>query len=219
MNELLLRNQLKLIPESGAQKQQAHQLHRRAGYCGCCDARLDPVSDIKIEQGEAFIERPPGAVVLPQDDSVGLMLELLLDSPPLDEVKHFIIAVHTDCAVLKACRDGCGDDKPHTKRYLKRLDEVRTKVMGKAEAQGWTGDKERILKELEKESLLQSIDNVLALPVVQKAIAEGKLKVHGWLLDTATRAIYAMNPETREFELWVTMQEAAKGLNVSSNGR
>jgi len=200
MKELLLRHKLAMAPESSAPPDYHHQM---VVYLGCADRRLKPEEHLKFQPGEAFYLRNPGALVHPQDENIEVMVEALLESPPHDKLKHLIISVHTDCLILKACRDGCGD-KISRRRYVKKhLNNVHHEVMKEAKTKGWGNDPAKVLKELEKKSLLQSLANLETLPVVQKAIVEGNLKIHGWLLDTHTRNIYAMNPDTQEFELWV----------------
>lgn len=190
-------------------------------YFGCIDARLDPIDDIGIEKGKALIFRNIGALVLkdehaagkldrksvlangniPQNASIGAALEFFLDHLPTEPgmVKHIVISGHTDCGGLKACQYGvCNPQDHYLLLYLESLKDVRAKVMEEAKAKGW--DDVQILHALEKESVRQSMANLLTYPVVRQAIAEGRLEIHGWVIDTATQRISEMNPKTQEFE-------------------
>lgn len=207
-------------------------------YIGCVDARLDPIDDIGIEKGKALIFRNIAALVLkddqpgtaridrdsvlatgeiPQNVSVGAVLEFFLNHIPAEpgKTKHIVISGHTDCGGLKACQHGTGDAPDHhLPLYLENLKGVRQKVMAEAKDKGW--DNEQILHELEKESVRQSVANLMTYPVVRHAVEEGRLEIHGWVLDTATQRITEMNPKTREFGP-MTTKPPERG--VKSGGR
>jgi carbonic anhydrase len=170
-------------------------------YIGCPDARLDPVSDIGIEQGNALIFRNIGALVLRENPSMGAVLEYFLHHLPPGQngVKHIVVAGHTDCGGLKACQHGCRDEHDHyLPQYLESLNPVRARVMAEAKAQKWND--EQILHALEKESVRHSLGNLMDYSVVEQAVKSGWLELHGWVIDTATKSISEMNPKTREFE-------------------
>jgi carbonic anhydrase len=170
-------------------------------YFGCVDARLDPVSDIGIEQGSALIFRNIGALVLRENASMGAVLEYFLHYLPQNDsrVKHIVVAGHTDCGGLKTCQQGCRD--PHDfflPQYLESLSPVRARVMEAAKTHKWND--EQTLHALEKESVRNSLGNLMDYSVVTQAVNEGWLELHGWVIDTATKSINEMNPKTREFE-------------------
>jgi carbonic anhydrase len=202
-------------PNLAPQKHQPDML-----YIGCIDARLDPITDIGIPKGKALIFRNIGALVskdehgrdtldseaamsggeIPQNVSIGAAVEFFLHHIPLEhgKVKHIVIAAHTDCGGLKACQHAAyGDQDHHLPLYLKCLEEVRTKVMDDANFNGW--DNAQVLEALEKESVRQSMANLLSYPVVRNAIDQGKLELHGWIIDTTTQHISEMNLQTLGF--------------------
>lgn len=183
-------------------------------YIGCVDARLDPVDDIGIEKGKALIFRNIGAIVLhddpkenaatdhlPQNASIGAVLEFYLNHLPAPDgqVKHIVVSGHTDCGGIKACLDAPhtpGDH--HLAHYLDTLQSVRARTLQEAAAKNW--DEEQILHALEKESVRQSMANLRTYGCVQRALDEGRLELHGWIIDTATQHIHEMNLATLEFE-------------------
>lgn len=188
-------------------------------YVGCIDARLDPIEDIGIEKGRALIFRNIAALVLKDDSgdavdaktalatgeisqntALGAALEFFLRHIPLEpgHIKHIIVSGHTDCGGIKACRIQAGKHDHYLPRYLQNIADVRRHVLEQAEAQHW--DEEDILHAMEKEAVRQSMANLQTYPVVREAMSKGTLQLHGWILDTATRRISEMNPETLEFE-------------------
>ncbi len=190
-------------------------------YIGCVDARLDPIDDIGIEKGKSLIYRNIGALVLenkhtnaelngglvqgnldiPENMSMGATLEFFLGRLPLakEKLKHIVVSGHTDCGGIKACCEGVyNQDEPYLKRYLENLSGVRQRIMAAAAANRW--NQEKTLHALEEESVRQSIDNLQTYPSVKIAIAEGRLKIHGWVINTATQRIEEMDLVTRQFQ-------------------
>ena len=183
--------------------------HPEMLYIGCIDARLDPIDDIGIGKGKALIFRNPAALVLPhrpdkdatpRNLGVGASLEFFLTRFPHEsgKVRHVVVSGHTDCGGLKACQHGkFGKDDYYLPIYMESLQVVRDNVMAKAKKEGW--DDAKILQELEKGSVRQSIANLLTYPMVAQAMKEGKLQIHGWVIDTATQRISEMDNNTLEF--------------------
>ena len=170
-------------------------------YIGCPDARLDPVSDIGIEQGNALIFRNIGALVLRENASMGAVLEYFLHHlpPSASRLKHIVVSGHTDCGGIKACQHGCHEARDHyLPQYLESLSPVRARIMEEAKTQKWND--EQTLHALEKESVRHSLGNLMTFPMVAREVNAGRVELHGWIIDTATKSIAEMNPKTREFE-------------------
>jgi carbonic anhydrase len=206
-------------------------------YIGCIDARLDPINDIGIEKGKALIFRNIGALVpkdqrkrgeklnrdailgseIPASAGIGATLEFFLNHLPdkPGKVKHIVVGGHTDCGGLQACQHGvAGEYDYYLPLYLDALKDMRAAVMKEAEAKAW--DSEEILRALEEGSVRQSMTNLLTYPAVCKAIEDGRLEIHGWVINTASQRIKEMNPKTWEFEPMpparVTARGTAKGV-------
>ena len=75
---------------------------------------------------------------------------------------------------------------------------MRARVKERARAEAW--DNARLEHAFEEESVRQSMDNLRSYPIIGQAITEGKLDIHGWIINTATQRILEMNPETLAFE-------------------
>ena len=228
MNKIRLRQEHAIMPP----RRNPSEHRPKMLYIGCVDARLDPIKDIGIGRGEALIFRNIGAIVLkdafgenvsasplhpdsseiPSNTSIGAVLEFFLHHIPSEkgEVKHVVISGHTDCGGMKACLQGLqGGHDHYLPLYLESLDGVRKKVMDAAQENGW--DNAQALHALEEESVRNSIKNLQTYPAVSKAIKEGKLAIHGWVINTATQRISEMNPETLQFEPMVQQQDIQHG--------
>ncbi len=218
MDKIRLRQELGVWPSAATPPEHRPEIL----YIGCVDARLDPIDDIGIDKGKALIFRNIGALVrrnesatsadsVPPSASIGAVLEFFLNHIPAApaQVKHIIISGHTDCGGLQACQhNACGEHDHYLPLYLDSLKSVRAKVMAEAKIKGWNDAD--ILHALEKESVRQSVANLLTYPVVQRALDDGLLEIHGWVIDTATQRIAEMNPATLEFE---PMAERAQDKN------
>lgn len=176
-------------------------------YIGCLDARLNINSDVGIPDGKALILRNVGALIpshkgndeLAHDVSIGAALEFYLNRIPekSGRIKHIVVAGHTDCGGIKACHQGCGSKNHDLPLHLGTLHDIRYEVQKRAESNNWSDNES--LRELEKESVRQSVANLMSYPVVKKAVEDGKVEIHGWLINTASKRISEMNPETKEF--------------------
>jgi carbonic anhydrase len=166
---------------------------------GCVDARLNIMSDIGIPSGKAIVFRDIAALVAgthgdddPEHLSEAAVLEFAIN---VMKVKHVVVMGHTDCGGIRSCLED-SDDKniAHIKKYLAPLAEVREQVI----AQG--GDQQTQARAMEQAAVRQSVTNLRTYEVVQKAEKAGKIKLHGWVVNTATKLISEMTPETGEFQ-------------------
>ena len=154
---------------------------------GCVDARIR-TTDLGIPDGKALIERNIAALIPPKsDDKDSLATEAILEFAISGKrVKDIVVMGHTDCGGVKGCLCGtCGfhsDGTPFemnaVEKYLEPLHPVRDKVRAEHETL------EAQQAALEQATIRQSYANLMTYPVVQKAVEEGRLKVHGWLIHT-----------------------------------
>lgn len=179
-------------------------------YIGCSDARIN-VHDIGFEDGEALIFRNIAALVLPtayqqssaaeaqamresgtipESVSLGAVLEFFINELPSPQVgvKHIVISGHTQCGGIRACYQGVSGRNPHLSHYLSALEAIKEKVV---QAMPGAAEEEK-LRALEEESVRQSVRNAMSYDVVREAVESGKVQLHGWVLNTATKRIMEM---------------------------
>jgi carbonic anhydrase len=163
---------------------------------GCVDARLDPIADLGIPKGKALIYRNIAALVhgkQGQDDNSHMSEEAALEfAVNVMGVKHIVVMGHTDCGGIQASLDGTHDHKS-IHAYLKSLDAVRDGVV----AQG--GDASAQARAMEEAAVCQSMQNLRSYEVVQRAFSEGRLQLHGWVINTASGIISEMDHITGAF--------------------
>lgn len=186
-------------------------------YIGCIDARLDPINDIGIPKGKALIFRNIAALVrkangpmmgkvneddvfatgeIPESTSMGAALEFFINHlpPPEDGIKHIVVSGHTNCGGIRACLHGA--TKPVDKylpTYLSALKDVRSDVLARHAGHS----EEDQLHALEQASVRQSVENLMSYEVVKRAVEEGRVQLHGWVIDTATQKIQEMDSQGR----------------------
>lgn len=170
-------------------------------YIGCIDARLDPVDDIGIEQGKALIYRNVGAVVAGLDEqgnplhlSEAASVEFAVN---VMKVRHIVVSGHTSCGGMDACLRGeMTDQMKLIAEYLKPLEDLRNDVV----AHHTHENHDTRARILEERAVRQSLKNLLTYPFVKEAVDAGRLWLHGWVIDTATKHISELNQKTGQFQ-------------------
>lgn len=167
---------------------------------GCVDARLNPKIDIGIPDGGAIIHRNIAAMVRSRPDpgdiagtGVAASLEFAIN---VMNVKHIVVMGHTDCGGIRAClEDNHTHDTQSIRKYLTPLEPVRDDVV----AHG--GDITAQARAMEQAAVRQSVDNLMTYEVVQEALGDGRVDIHGWVINTATKRIMALDIKTGVFSL------------------
>ena len=155
---------------------------------GCVDARL-AIQDIGIPYGKALIYRNIAALVAGMQAGVRLGEAAALEfAVNVLHVHDIVVMGHTECGGIRACLDGA-EGKPHIRNYLSPLQSVRERVI----ADG--GDFDAQARAMEKAAVRQSVENLRSYEAVSSAEAAGRLALHGWVIDIATRVIIEMDPE------------------------
>lgn len=193
------------------QPQKPHML-----YIGCIDARLDPIDDIGIPKGEALIYRNIGALVPqcapagsglvnPESVSIGATLEFFLKQMPWEgnEIKHIVVSGHTSCGGLgHACRHAHHSKREDSflMRYLSPVIETIRSFLGAKPA---PSPESLEMRACEQESVRQSRENLRSYPFIKELEDQGKIQLHGWVIDTATQRIEEYDEEENKFKpMW-----------------
>jgi len=166
---------------------------------GCIDARLNIKSDIGIPDGKALIHRNIAALVRSKpaaDDkegsSVAASVEFAIN---VMHVKHIVVMGHTDCGGIRACLDGTHiHDTDHIRQYLSPLDSAREAIIAKG------GNTQAQARAMEEAAVRHSVANLQTYDVVNEAVKDGRIRLHGWVIDTGTRRISAMDLATGQFQ-------------------
>jgi len=163
---------------------------------GCVDARLDPHADIGIPNGKALIYRNIAALVAGRDGGAGDRLSVaaaLEFAVKRMQVQKIVVMGHTACGGIRAFLQGDNEDTHYIHDYLMPLEQVRLDELKKGVSE------EEQARAMEKAAVLFSLENLLTYDVVSEAVAAGKLRLHGWLLDTGNKLIWERDATTGHF--------------------
>lgn len=161
----------------------------------CSDSRSGPGTIFEADPGEIFVGRHIAALVPPYDPerkgcAVAAEIEYAVNTLHVD---HIVVLGHTECGGVKGLVDGLKGGP--VGEWMQQADDVLSRTRKKC----GPAEPEQIRKTAEKESIAWSVENLMTYPAVQKAVKDGKLKLHGWQFDMAKGSLKAYDPATKDF--------------------
>ena len=154
--------------------------HPRAMVISCCDSRVHVTSIFGADEGEFFIHRNIANLVPPYNpdgERHGTSAAVEYAVTALG-VAHIVVLGHSNCGGVKGCHDMCCGLSPELEektsfvgRWLDILKPGYDRVAGLP--------REQILRALEKEAVLISLENLMTFPFVAQAVADDRLTLHG----------------------------------------
>jgi carbonic anhydrase len=178
---------------------------------GCVDARISIHKDLGFPDGSALIFRNIAALVSGKNEgeesehvSEAAVLEFAIE---VMKVKHVVVMGHTDCGGIKACLTDALPQESPIRAYLRPLTNVREAVV----EQG--GDLRAQASAMEQAAVRNSVTNLMTYPVVEKAVKDSRIDIHGWVINTGTKVIAEMDGKSGQF---YSMRKDANGTPVAS---
>jgi len=174
--------------------------HPRCMVVSCCDSRVHVTSIFGADQGEFFIHRNIANLIPPHDadghhHGTSAAVEYAVQTL---KVSHLIVLGHSACGGVQGCYDMCSGKAPELEKhgsYVGRwMDILRPSFEGLPEG----NDADR-LRQLEKNSVIVSLDNLMTFPHVNAAVDAGRLSLHGLWTDIGRGGLEEYNSETRVF--------------------
>ena len=168
-----------------------------AMYIGCSDSRVIPELLMRTKPGELFVVRNVANVVPVQGDtatSVGAALEFAVG---VLGVRDVIVCGHDQCGGVKASVAGVQtvSHLPSLADWLKRIEPAATAA--KEASVGFDDDWQ--LRYAVEENVLLQLENLATYPVVQQALAEERIALHGWVYDLHSSRVRVFDPEEVAF--------------------
>lgn len=177
--------------------------HPRAMVISCCDSRVHVTSIFGADQGEFFIHRNIANLVppyKPDGDHHGTSAAIEFAVTAL-KVAHVIVMGHSSCGGVNGCHDMCAGHAPLLEektsfvgRWLDILRPGYERVKG-------IEDEDQRRKALEKEAVLQSLQNLMTFPFVADAVKSEELSLHGLWHDIGEGGLEVYNAEHKAFEV------------------
>ncbi|MFT6925670.1 MAG: carbonic anhydrase [Psychromonas sp.] len=188
----LHKNQLQKLAEHGQSP--------KIAIVSCSDSRVDPTIILDCAPGDLFVIRNVANLVPPLEtcDSfhgTSAALEFAVNEL---QVESIIVLGHTHCGGIKALMDTEPTAIPQTfiSKWMKQLENVRKEIL---ENDNCTS-KEQHYHLCEQKGIVQSLDNLMTFPCIQKRVAAGNLKLHGWCYDLNSAELFAKQQDSDEFQ-------------------
>lgn len=147
-------------------------------YIGCSDSRVTAEDLMGVQPGEVFVHRNIANMVISIDLNVMSVLNYAVDNLKVD---HIVVCGHYFCGGVKAAMDA--SDLGILNPWLRNIRDVYR--LHKSELNGIRNENDRYNRLVELNVQEQCI-NLLKTAVVQKAVKERGLIVHGWVFDVQT---------------------------------
>lgn len=152
-------------------------------FVACCDSRVHPDKVFDTQPGEIFVVRNVANLVPAYVDDgkthgTSAALEFAVTAL---SVEHVIVFGHSHCGGIKSLMSGAHQENrnqfidPWMQSSVAARDKVLQQHADKSFAEQCT--------HCEKESILNSIQNLLSFPFVQESVDKQTLKLHGWYFD------------------------------------
>ena len=167
----------------------------RTLFISCSDSRMVPELVTQREPGDLFVIRNAGNIVPsfgPEPGGVSATVEYAVAALGVTDV---VICGHSDCGAMTAvatCK--CLDHMPAVANWLRYADSAKLVNESREHAT----QRERV-DSMVRENVIAQLNNLKTHPSVALALAQGRLKLHGWVYDIESGSIDALDSTTRQF--------------------
>ena len=166
----------------------------------CCDSRVHATSMFGAETGEFFIHRNIANLIPPYNpdgDHHGTSAAIEFAICAL-EVSHIIILGHSSCGGIKNGYHMCKGDQVN--KDLLFVNKWLNILKPAYDMLKYVTDDKAMISSLEKESIINSIKNLLEFPFVQQALSSSNISIHGLWNNIGTGELEMLNPKSMLFE-------------------
>lgn len=162
----------------------------------CSDSRIDPCLITQAQPGELFILRNAGNLIPPYGAGIGGEAATIEFAVAGLGVKDIIVCGHSHCGAVKGLLNPPSPtDFPALTKWLTHAETTRRIVREK-----YAGREEAALLNIAiQENVLAQLENLRTHPVVAAGLAQGKLKLHGWVYKIETGEVYGYDAQSSQF--------------------
>ena len=174
----------------------------RAMVISCCDSRVHVTSIFGADQGEFFIHRNIANLVppfKPDGDYHGTSAAIEYAVTALN-VAHLIVLGHSNCGGVQGCIDMCKGNAPELEEkasFVGRWMDILRPKYGLVVDET---DPEEQARQLEKHSVVTSLENLMTFPFIKERVDQGVLSMHGLWTDIGEGGLESYNPTAKEFQ-------------------
>jgi carbonic anhydrase len=176
--------------------------HPRAMVISCCDSRVHVTSIFGADQGEFFIHRNIANLVpayQPDGAQHGTSAAVEYAVQVL-EVTHLIVLGHSNCGGVQGCLNMCTGAAPEMEARDSFVGRWMDILRPRYELVKDIPDRAEQLRQLEKQSVLISLENLMTFPWLAEKVTSGALTLHGMWTDIGEGGLEYYNPAATQFE-------------------
>lgn len=173
----------------------------RAMVISCCDSRVHVTSIFGADQGEFFIHRNIANLVPPYEpdgDHHGTSATVEYAVTVL-KVSHLIVLGHSQCGGVQGCIDMCKGHAPQLEEKESFVGRWMDILRPKFELVSEIEDPLEQARQLEKQSVVTSLENLMSFPFVASAVEEESLSLHGLWTDIGEGGLECFDPDNHKF--------------------
>lgn len=172
----------------------------QALFITCADSRIVPADLVNADPGDLFVLRNIGNIiptwtgVAGSDDSVGSAIEFAVD---VLKVHSIVICGHSECGAMKALLGGHEALGGSLSRWLSHgTSALDRHAHAPAQTQPPSTTPHNALA---RTNVVEQVERLLTYPSVQRAVAAGELRLHGWFFDLKRAKITVWDQATESF--------------------
>ncbi|MFK7889057.1 MAG: carbonic anhydrase [Gammaproteobacteria bacterium] len=165
-------------------------------FITCSDSRIETAMITQTDPGELFICRNAGNIVPPHTNHTGGMTASIEFAVAALKVPHIVICGHTECGAMKGAMAPEGlDTLPHVKEWLS----YSRAAVDVVDALSPGADEAERMSLLLKQNVMLQLQHLKTHPSVAARLAQGDLRLHGWVYDIKTGDVEAYDEEQNRF--------------------
>jgi carbonic anhydrase len=174
----------------------ALQQRPEALFITCSDSRIDPVMLTQTKPGELFISRVIGNIVPRYPRTVGGVSATIEYAVGVLGVTDVIVCGHTDCGVMKGVLNPEAlKSLANVSAWLRHAQPARRAV---EKSRGELNESDFLLA-LTERNVIEQLDNLRTHPSVAARLAQGNLRLHGWVYHIGPGTVTAYVPDLNKF--------------------
>jgi carbonic anhydrase len=176
--------------------------HPRAMVISCCDSRVHVTSIFGADQGEFFIHRNVANLVpafKPDGAQHGTSAAVEYAVQVLG-VTHLIVLGHSNCGGVQGCLNMCAGNAPDLEAKDSFVGRWMDILRPKYELVKDIEDPAEQLRQLEKHSVMTSLENLMTFPWLAEKVQSGDITLHGMWTDIGEGGLEYYSPATTKFE-------------------
>lgn len=184
----------KLFEKLSREGQKPHAL-----FITCSDSRVIAELITHSKPGDLFVVKNVGNIVPPatvtgSSNSTAAAIEFAVN---VLGVADIVVCGHTQCGAMDALLRGIPqpNSMPRLREWLEIAAPVREII---AKNYAHLADDAKITAAAE-ENVLFALENLRGYPSVSARLADGSLRLHGWMFKIATAELFVYDPESRQF--------------------